>query len=120
MQIESRLPVFVSGDRAAMEEEAYDLLRNKSMGETIASVFIVWPDGQATTTPGTYISIADRDYVKAIFAEGKKDSMSAPLVSRNTQKPAVMMLHSIKDSDGATRAALAIEVGLDDINEIIR
>ncbi|MDR0908189.1 MAG: methyl-accepting chemotaxis protein [Spirochaetaceae bacterium] len=119
MQIEASLPVFVSGNRASVEEEAYSLLQDKSMGTDVASVFIVWPDGQATTTPGNYISIADRDYVKSIFGEGNTVSMSAPLVSRNTQKPAIMMLHAIQGSNGATRAAMAIEMGLDAINDII-
>jgi methyl-accepting chemotaxis protein len=116
---ETMQDVFVSGSMAEIEETAYSLARSKAMGNEINNVLVVWPDGQATTTPGNYIFIGDRPYIQAIVRNGKDRAMSSPLVSRNTQQPAVMMTQAFRDSNNALRGILAIEVGLNRINEIV-
>jgi methyl-accepting chemotaxis protein len=90
------------------------------LGEEIPSVFIVWPDGRATTTPGNYINIADRPYVQAVYRDGKDHAMSDPIVSRNTGNPAVMMVQAIKNPQGEIRALLAVEMALTRVNELVR
>jgi methyl-accepting chemotaxis protein len=103
-----------------VEIEVYELAVNKRLGDAVNNVFVVWPDGRATTTPGTYIDINDRDYVKAIFRNGNETSMSAPMVSRNSGKPAVMMLQKIYDRQGFAKAALAVELTLSQFDETVR
>jgi hypothetical protein len=40
-----------------------------------------------------------------------------PIISRNTQRPAVMMVPAIKTPEGELRSLLAVEMGLDHINK---
>jgi methyl-accepting chemotaxis protein len=110
--------VFIIGNKEETEEAAYAMVGK--MGEEVPSVFIVWPDGQATTTPGNYINIADRPYVQAVYRDGKDQAMSDPIISRNTGNPAVMMVQAIKDSQGQTRALLAVEMALTRVNQLVR
>ncbi|MDR1930116.1 MAG: methyl-accepting chemotaxis protein, partial [Treponema sp.] len=109
--------VFVSGTESEAEDAAYALVGR--LGEEIPSVFIIWPDGKATTTPGSYINIADRPYVRAVYAEGKDNAISSPMVSRNTGNPAVMMVQAIKTESGGVRALLAVEMALTKVNEAV-
>ncbi|GHU47231.1 methyl-accepting chemotaxis protein [Spirochaetia bacterium] len=111
--------LFIDGSGEEIEQLAYEMATSKTMGPEIANVFIAWPDGRATTTPGNYINIGDREYVRDVFQRGNQQSMSPPIVSRNTGKAAVMMLQTILDPSGKTQAALAVEVGLDQLNETI-
>jgi methyl-accepting chemotaxis protein len=111
--------VFVSGSKEEIEEAAHAIARSKAMGNEVNNVLVVWPDGQATTTPGNYIFIGDRGYIQAIIRDGQDRAVSNPLISRNTQQTAVMMTQAFRDSRGVLRGILAAEVGLDRINEII-
>jgi methyl-accepting chemotaxis protein len=103
-----------------IEVEVYEIAVNKRLGDAVYNVFVVWPDGRASTTPGNYINISDRDYVKAVFQNGNEASMSAPMVSRNTGKPSIMMLQKIYDRQGVARAALAVELSLSQFDETVR
>jgi methyl-accepting chemotaxis protein len=116
---EAMQDVFTSGSKEEIEEAAYSLAQSKAMGAEINNVLVVWTDGQATTTPGNYIFIGDRPYVQAIIRDGKDRAMSRPLISRNTQQPAVMMTQAFRDSRNVLRGILAVEVGLKRVNEII-
>jgi methyl-accepting chemotaxis protein len=109
--------VFVSGTESEAEDAAYALVGK--LGKEIPSVFIIWPDGKATTTPGNYINIADRPYVRAVYGEGKDNAISSPMVSRNTGNPAVMMVQAIKTGEGGVRALLAVEMALAKVNEAV-
>ncbi|MHC6202521.1 methyl-accepting chemotaxis protein [Breznakiellaceae bacterium SP9] len=111
--------LFIEGSDEELEQSAYEMAVSKRLGAEIANVLIVWPDGRASTVPGTYVQIGDREYVRDIYGKGKTESMSPPLVSRYTGKAAVMMLQAILDEAGRTRAALAMEVGLDQFNETL-
>jgi methyl-accepting chemotaxis protein len=110
--------VFITGSEQEAEEAAYAMVGK--LGEEIPSVFIIWPDGRATTTPGNYINIADRPYVQAVYRDGKDHAMSDPIVSRNTGNPAVMMVQAVKDPQGRTRAILAVEMALTRVNQLVR
>ncbi|GHV84658.1 methyl-accepting chemotaxis protein [Spirochaetia bacterium] len=111
--------IFTDGSDEEIEQLAYEMATEKTMGVEIANVLIVWPDGKASTVPGSYVNIGDREYVRDVFQRGNQQSMSPPLVSRNTGKAAIMMLQVINDDAGRTRAALAMEVGLDQLNETL-
>jgi methyl-accepting chemotaxis protein len=110
--------VFSLGSEQETEEAAFSMVGK--LGEEIPSVFIVWPDGRATTTPGNYINIADRPYVTAIYQDGKERAISDPIISRNTGNPAVMMVQAIKTPQGQTRALLAVEMNLIKVNQSVR
>jgi methyl-accepting chemotaxis protein len=109
--------VFISGTETEVEEAAYALVGK--LGAEIPSVFVVWPDGRATTTPGNYINIADRPYIRAVYGEGRDNAISSPMVSRNTGNPAVMMVQAVKTSDGTVRTLLAVEMALTRVNESV-
>jgi methyl-accepting chemotaxis protein len=117
--VESRDNTFVGGENSEIEARAFSLLKHKVLGDEVASVLIIWPDGRATTTPGNYIQIGERPYVKALFQENKNNSISAPLISRNTKKPAIMMTQTIRGADDKVRAAIAVEVGLSKIDHLV-
>jgi methyl-accepting chemotaxis protein len=101
------------------EVEAYEIATEKILGDAVNNAFIVWPDGRAVTTPGNYIDISDREYVKALFQNGNETSMSAPMISRYTGNLAVMMMQKLYNRQGAVKAALAMELSLGQLNDTI-
>jgi methyl-accepting chemotaxis protein len=102
-----------------IEAEVYNIATAKSLGDSVNDVFIVWPDGRAVATPGNYIDISDRDYVRAIFQNRNEASMSDPMISRYTGDLAVMMMQRIYDRQGVLKAALAMELSLKQLNDTI-
>ncbi|MDR1686541.1 MAG: response regulator [Desulfovibrio sp.] len=114
----ARQDVFIYGTRGQAEEAAYAQVGK--VGDDIPSVFVVWPDGRATTTPGNYINIADRDYVSSVYSGGLDSAFSTPLVSRHTGQPALILVHAVKYRGGGIRLLLAIEMSLERIDAAIR
>ncbi|GHU35503.1 methyl-accepting chemotaxis protein [Spirochaetia bacterium] len=102
--------MLVYGTDEEAEELAY-MLRDK-LGSEVNNALVVWPNGQASTTPGTYINVAHRNYFSQIFSQGKDFTVSDPLISLNTKKSVVMILRSVKDLLGRARLAISIEVSL--------
>jgi methyl-accepting chemotaxis protein len=96
--------------------EAYVRSMASSVGEDISNVFLVWPDGRAMATTG-YVDVRERDYFKAIFEGGEEETTSAPVVSKITGKPSVMLVRALQDG-GKTRAALCFEMSLDRLSAI--
>ncbi|MDR2798520.1 MAG: methyl-accepting chemotaxis protein [Treponema sp.] len=109
--------VFVSGTEAEVEEAAYTLIGK--LGREIPNVFIVWPDGRATTTPGNYVNAANRPYMQGIFNQGKERFTTDPLISQKTGNTCVMIAQAIKDREGRTRAGLVVEMLLSRIDESV-
>ncbi|MDR1777951.1 MAG: response regulator [Desulfovibrio sp.] len=109
--------IFRNGTDEEVERAAYAQVGKTN--DDIYSVFVVWPDGRATTTPGTYINIADRLYVRKVYSGQAESAISNAIVSRNTGQPAFIFVHAIKKSDGGIRALLALEMGFVRINEQI-
>ena len=104
--------------KAAKDSEAYVRSMAGSVSEDISNVFLVWPDGRATTPSGAYADVSKRDYFKAAFVDGKDLSISAPLVSKGTGKPAVILAALVKGADGKALSALCFEMSLDKLSEI--
>jgi methyl-accepting chemotaxis protein len=102
-----------------MEVEASDMATMKTLGDAVNNVFVVWPDGRAAATPGNYVDISDRDYVKEIFRNGSDMSISTPMISRYTGNLAVMMLQKIYDRQGTAKAALAVELSLSQLTDTL-
>ncbi|MHB9294570.1 hypothetical protein PilKf_00293 [Pillotina sp. SPG140] len=117
LRIISKENTFVFGTEEEVEAKAYGL--KEVIGEEIASSFVIWPDGRATTTPGAYIDIHDRDYVFAIFNDKLDSTVTDVFVSRNTQNPAFMIVQAVYDPQEQIRAALAMEVSLKRINALL-
>ncbi|MDR0723372.1 MAG: methyl-accepting chemotaxis protein [Treponema sp.] len=113
----SMQPVFVSGTEAEVEEAAYTLIGR--LGRDVPNVFIVWPDGRATTTPGNYVHAADRPYAQGIFNHGMERFITNPLISQKTGNLCIMIAQTIKDSRGRTRAGLVTEMILTRIEESV-
>ncbi|MDR3358165.1 MAG: response regulator [Desulfovibrio sp.] len=117
LSVQSRQDIFISGTDREVEEAAH--AQTGKLGDDISSVFIIWPDGRATTTPGNYIDIADRPYVRAVYSGEMDTAVSDPFNSRNTGRPAVIMVHAVKTPGGRTRALLAIEMTLAKVNALV-
>jgi methyl-accepting chemotaxis protein len=109
--------VFISGTESEVEEAAYALMGK--LGAEIPSVLVVWPDGRASTIPGSYVNIADRPYVRAVYSEGKDNAISTPIISRNTGNPAVMMVQAVKTGTGKIRFLLGVEMALTRVRESV-
>jgi signal transduction histidine kinase/DNA-binding response OmpR family regulator len=117
LSVLSRQDVFVSGTAREAEEAAYALMGK--MGDDIPSVFVVWPDGEATTTPGNYVNIADRPYIRAVYSGESDTAISDFLISRNTGRPALIMVHAVKTPGGKIRTLLAVEMSFDRVDALI-
>ncbi|MDL2229338.1 methyl-accepting chemotaxis protein [Treponema sp. OttesenSCG-928-L16] len=90
------------------------------VGEDVANVFLLWPDGRATTRAGEYVDSRDRVYYQAIFEEGRDSAVGNPILSRNTGMPAVILVQALADdSSRNVRAALAFEMSLEQISRIV-
>ncbi|QQO08525.1 methyl-accepting chemotaxis protein [Breznakiella homolactica] len=101
------------------ELEVYAESLEGKVGDDAVNVFLVWPDGRATTVAGQYVDSRDRAYYQAIFVDGMDSFVGNPLISRNTGLPAVILVQSIEDTDGSVRAALAFEMSLEQISRIV-
>jgi signal transduction histidine kinase len=114
----ARQEIFVYGTQYQVEEAAY--AQTGKVGGDIPSVFVIWPEGRASTTPGHYIDIADRSYIRTVYAEEQDSAISEPLLSRNTGRQALILVHAVKYRSGKTRMLLAIEMSLDRIDAAIK
>jgi methyl-accepting chemotaxis protein len=108
---------FVFGNEAVVEETAYALIGK--LGDDVPNVFIVWPDGRATTVPGEYVNADGRPYAHAIFNQRKDNFISDPLVSQKTGNICIMIAQPIKDENGVIKAGLVAEMLLTRINESV-
>ena len=97
--------------------ETYARSMSGQLGEDVTNVYVAWPDGRLRSTSGEYINVSDRDYFKMIFAEGKDEATSAPLLSRVTGKPAVILARAIMEG-GKARSILAFELSLEKLSAI--
>ncbi|MDR2603782.1 MAG: response regulator [Desulfovibrio sp.] len=114
----ARQEIFMYGSHQLVEAAAYGQVGK--VGNDIPSVFVVWPDGRATTTPGNYIDIADRAYIQSVYTGEQDSAFSEPLISRNTGRPALILVHAVKHPGGGIRLLLGIEMSLDRIDTAIR
>ncbi|QQO11218.1 methyl-accepting chemotaxis protein [Breznakiella homolactica] len=100
-----------------LEEYAAGLVGK--VGDEIKNVYVVWPDGRATTTPGSYVTVLDRSYYRGIFQQGFDSYVSDPLTTRRASTAASILAEAIKNPDGSKRALLAFELSLDKLNEVV-
>jgi signal transduction histidine kinase len=114
----ARQEIFTYGTHQMVEAAAYGQVGK--VGDDISSVFVVWPDGRATTTPGNYINIADRPYVQVVCSGEQESAFSEPLISRYTGRPALILVHAVKYPGGGVRLLLGIEMALDRIDAAIK
>jgi hypothetical protein len=68
------------------ELEVYEIAATKTLGDAVNNAFVVWPDGRASTTPGNYIDISDRDYVKEIFQYTVRQGIKGAIHRRFEQR----------------------------------
>ncbi|MDR2124849.1 MAG: response regulator [Desulfovibrio sp.] len=114
----ARQEILLYGTRE--QAEAYARAQVGKAGDEIRSVFVVWPDGRASTpTPEQYIDISDRDYVLSVFSGEKDNNISKPLFSRLTGRPALIMVCAVKNRKGDIRMLLGIEMWFDRITAAI-
>ncbi|MDR2056393.1 MAG: response regulator [Desulfovibrio sp.] len=117
LNAQSRQDVFISGTEREAEEAAYAQVGK--VGDDISTVFLIWSDGRATVSPGNYINTADRPYVRAVYSGEQDTAISDPLLSRKTGRPALIMAHAVKTSEGKIRALLAIEITLAKLDALV-
>ncbi|MDR2808144.1 MAG: methyl-accepting chemotaxis protein [Spirochaetaceae bacterium] len=106
--------IFISGTEPEVEEAAYNLVGK--LEPDVPNVFVVWPDGRATTIPGDYVDAGDRPYARALFNQGKDTFVSNPLVSQKTGNTCIMIAQTVKDRDGRIKAGLVAEMLLTQID----
>jgi methyl-accepting chemotaxis protein len=99
-------------------EAAVQYLNGRMSGD-ITTVLLAWPDGRGTTPKGTYVDVRDRGYFKAIFTEGKDFTISDPVFSKATGKPAVILAKAVKSASGAPRALVGLEMELGSLSGIV-
>ncbi|MDR3113910.1 MAG: methyl-accepting chemotaxis protein [Treponema sp.] len=109
--------VFVSGTDDEVEVAAFNLIGK--LGEDVPNVFVVWPDGRATTIPGEYVSARERPYAQALFNRGRDSFVNDPIISQKTGNTCIMISQVIKDGSGLTRAGLVVEMLLTRINQSV-
>jgi len=97
-------------------EALFDMSKSESAFET---GLLAWPDGNANTTDGVPLNIADRSYFKAIFEKGAQYAVSEAVVSRATQRPVFVIAFPVVDK-GQNVGLIGFTVSLDKITEITK
>ena len=91
---------------------------NGHFGSDISTVMLVLPDGRATTPSGALVEVRERLYYKAIFGEGLDNFISDPLISKATDKAAVILLQAVKGEDSRVRYAVGLEIQLSSLASV--
>ena len=104
-----------AGDKATAEATVNGY--SGRLSSDVTNVLIGWPTGQASSASG-YIDISERPYFKAIFDVGTDMMLSDAVISKISNKPAVILAKSVKGKDGKTRALLGFELQLSALSSI--
>jgi len=75
-------------------------------------------DGNFYTSTGATGSVKERNDFKAITEEGKDVFVSNPVIAKATNKPVVVIIHSVKDNKGKLTGVFAGVIGMDTMAEI--
>ncbi|WP_041075577.1 methyl-accepting chemotaxis protein [Thermotoga caldifontis] len=86
----------------------------------IEMFFIAYPNGDAPTTLGNVINVADRDYFKKIMQQGADLAISDGLVSKATGKNIFAVAAPVKDENKKTIGLFAATILLDSLNERLK
>jgi len=117
LRILSAQDSLIRGDRVT----AYDFMQKRMptfVSSDIASLLVVWPDGETRAPNGSFLNVADRSYFKAIFSDGKDYSIGDVAVSRAINQPSVILAKAVKSENGRTRAMAGFEMKMDTLSAI--
>lgn len=74
--------------------------------------------GNAITSTGSAVNIADREYFKAIIEEGKDSAISAPIISKSSGKLVFVVAHVVRDGAKKTIGIFGATVLLDTLDVV--
>lgn len=77
------------------------------------------PDGLSYDSGGERVSIADREYYRDIFGEGKLDYLGDPVISKLTGNPVSVIAYGVRNARDKTIAMVFQTVSLDTISTMI-
>jgi len=106
-----------NGDHKTAEEYVQKML--PFVSSDISTILVAWPDGSARTPSGTYVSVKDRSYFQAIYADNKDYDIGKVAISRAINVPSVILAKAIKKPDGTTKALLAFEMRMENFTDIV-
>ncbi len=86
----------------------------------IESFYIAYPNGDAPTTLGNVINVADRDHFKKIMQQGADLAISDGLVSKATGKNIFAVAAPVKDENNKTIGMFTATILLDTLNERLK
>jgi len=120
-----RMGVLIASDKAfhadKADEGAIEVIKYQSiLGDDVASVSYVTPDGKGYSSVGNTSEIGDRDYFKAIFTDHKDYYISQPAVSRSLGVPVVFFALAIKDDNGNNKAIINVLVKLERLSIVVK
>ena len=108
--------VIVKGSHAAAEAAVQAMIGKVS--PDINNILLGWPDGRGTAPHGTYVDISQRPYFQAIMKQGKDFVISDALISKTSEKPALILAKAVKSPDGSTRALVGFDMQLASLSAI--
>ena len=96
----------------------YVTKKGKELEKEFAFLWYGDLNGNFYASNGAKGNIRDRYDYKAIVDEGKDLFISNPVIAKATNKPVVVILHSVKDQNGKLKGVFAGVINLDTISEI--
>lgn len=94
--------------------------KQESLRSDFEMTFFADPSGNAVTSLGSEMNVADRAYFDEIINGGKEYTISNPLVSKATGKTVFVIAHVVKNSvSGRLIGLFGVTVTLDAFNSVI-
>ncbi|MBD3411316.1 MAG: HAMP domain-containing protein [Ignavibacteriales bacterium] len=100
-----------SGDRDSLR--AYLARRFADLSDNYSELYYALPDGYAWSTNNVEVNLADREYIRRLFAGESDFEISDPIYSKSSGKAVVAVVASYRGPDGAIEAAIGGTVLLD-------
>jgi methyl-accepting chemotaxis protein len=117
LMIMSSRDVFHGGE--ADKIEAAVMAQKKYISPEVIGAFYIWQNGDYFTTEGARANIADRDYYKEIFVDGKKESIGKAVISKALNAPIVVTAVAISGPNGKNKAAVAFQFRLEELSQVV-
>lgn len=117
LKIMSSRDVFHGGTPEMVEASMIE--QKKHISPEVVGAFYIWENGDYVTSEGAKSNVADRDYYKEIFIDGKPEAIGKAIISKSLNAPIVVTTVAIAGPDGKNKAAVAFQFKLDELSKIV-
>ncbi|MFW6263395.1 MAG: methyl-accepting chemotaxis protein, partial [Thermotogota bacterium] len=117
MQVISTFNVAANMEKDRLPEVLSRIIKNTDA--EFETLFVADKNGVSISNTAMEFDLRQRDYFQAIMTDGKEFYVSNPLISNESQQPAVVVCSKISNNKGETIGLVGGVIPLDDVSEIV-